>query len=393
MRAASPRKICFITGTRADFGIMSRLMRALRDCDDVTLQIVATNMHLSERHGMTVDEITAEGLTVDERVAMDLSHDDRPSTVRAMSQCLDGMAGVLERLGPDLCVILGDRYEMLAAASAAMIMGIPVAHLYGGEITEGAYDDSIRHAITKLSRLHFTSTEEYRRRIIAMGEDPSTVFRVGALGADNIASMPTMPLGELEESLGMSLADGFLLATFHPVTLEPGQAREQTVALLDALEERLPLIEVLFTMPNSDSEGDTVASLIEEWAGRHPGRVKAVASLGRARYYSALRHCTAVVGNSSSGLTEAPSMGVPTLNIGNRQRGRAQGSTIVNCEATREAISAGLDKVMDETMRLQCRRHPDNPYACDGTLEAIMKVLLDTPLPLPAFKTFYDVKW
>ena len=393
MKAASPRKICFITGTRADFGIMSRLMRELRDSDGVTLQIVATNMHLSERHGMTIDEITAEGLRVDERVAMDLSHDDRRSTVKAMSECLGGMADALERLQPDLCVILGDRYEMLAAASAAMILGIPVAHLYGGEITEGAYDVSIRHAITKLSRLHFTSTEEYRRRIIAMGEDPSTVYHVGALGADNIASMTTMPLGELEASLGMDLSDGFLLVTFHPVTLEPGQARDQTLALLEALEERLPDIKVLFTMPNSDSEGDTVASLIEEWAGRHPDRVKAVASLGRSRYYSALRNCAAVIGNSSSGLTEAPSMGVPTLNIGNRQRGRAQGSTIVNCEATRDAVSAGLDKVMDEDMRRQCRQHPDNPYACEGTLEAIMQVLLETPLPLPAFKAFYDVKW
>ena len=300
MKAASPRKICFITGTRADFGIMSRLMRELRDSDGVTLQIVATSMHLSERHGMTIDEITAEGLRVDERVAMDLSHDDRRSTVKAMSECLGGMADALERLQPDLCVILGDRYEMLAAASAAMILGIPVAHLYGGEITEGAYDDSIRHAITKLSRLHFTSTEEYRRRIIAMGEDPSTVYHVGALGADNIASMTTMPLGELEASLGMDLSDGFLLVTFHPVTLEPGQARDQTLALLEALEERLPDIKVLFTMPNSDSEGDTVASLIEEWAGRHPDRVKAVASLGRSRYYSALGNWAAVIGSEAA---------------------------------------------------------------------------------------------
>ncbi len=393
MKAISPRKICFITGTRADFGIMSRLMKDLSQVEGVTLQIVATNMHLSARHGMTVDEITAEGLHVDERVEMDLSGDDRRSTVKSMSQCLGGMADALDRLKPDICVILGDRYEMLAAASAAMIMGVPVAHLYGGEITEGAYDDSIRHAITKLSRIHFTSTEEYRRRIIAMGEDPSTVYRVGALGADNIASMSVMTLGELEESLGMSLSDEFLLATFHPVTLEPGQAAAQTRALLEALEERLGQTKVLFTMPNSDSEGDTVASLITAWVQRHPGCVKAVASLGRARYYSALRHCMAVVGNSSSGLTEAPSMGVPTLNIGNRQRGRAQGATIVNCEATRGDISAGLDMVMSREMRDRCRRNPDNPYAFHGTLEAIMKVLLSTPLPLPAFKPFYDVAW
>ena len=287
MKAASPRKICFITGTRADFGIMSRLMRELRDKDGVTLQIVATNMHLSERHGMTIDEITAEGLKVDERVAMDLSHDDRRSTVKAMSECLGGMADALEHLQPDMCVILGDRYEMLAAGSAAMIMGIPVAHLYGGEITEGAYDDSIRHAITKLSRLHFTSTEEYRRRIIAMGEEPSTVYHVGALGADNIASMTTMPLEELEASLGMDLSDGFLLVTFHPVTLEPGQARDQTLALLEALEERLPRIKVLFTMPNSDSEGDIVASLIGEWAAGHPDRV-ITRRFGIARLWSAI---------------------------------------------------------------------------------------------------------
>lgn len=385
------RKICFVTGTRADYGIMSSLMLLLRDTPGVMLQIIATNMHLSLKHGYTVREIEEDGLRVDERIAMPEADGSAWRTVEAMGEEMKGFSGALTRLKPDMVVLLGDRYEMLVAASAALIFGIPVAHLYGGETTEGAYDDSIRHAITKLSRLHFTSTEKYRRRIIAMGEDPATVHWAGALGADNISRYRPLDISELEESLGAPLGADFILATFHPVTLEPGEEQRQTTALLNVLEPLLPCHRVLFTMPNADTGGAVVAALIEEWAARHPQRVVTCKSLGRKRYYSALAHCAAVVGNSSSGLTEAPSFGVPTLDIGNRQKGREAGPTVVHCEPSEAAITEGLAKVLRPEFRERCRRNPVNPYARPQTLRRIADVLLSVELPMPSFKPFYDV--
>lgn len=384
------RKICFVTGTRADYGIMSSLMCLLRDTEGVRLQVIATNMHLSERHGMTVGEIESDGITVDEKVWMPEADGSPAQTVDAMAEEMKGISGALTRLNPDMVVLLGDRYEMLVAASAALIFGIPVAHLYGGEITEGAYDDSIRHAITKLSRIHFTSTERYRRRIIAMGESPETVHWVGALGADNISHFTPMSRHSLEESLGAPLGEGFLLATFHPVTLEPGEERRQTEALLESLQPYLKERRVLFTMPNADTGGAAVAEMIDAWAGSNGDRVVTCKSLGRQRYYSALAHCAAVVGNSSSGLTEAPSWGVPTLDIGNRQKGREAGATVVHCEAVAEAIRGGLEKVLDPAFADACRRNPDNPYRRPDTLRRIADVLINIPLPLSPFKPFYN---
>lgn len=379
------RKICFITGTRADYGILSGLMQRLRDTAGVQLQVIATGTHLSPEHGMTVDEILADGLRVDARVPMPGADGEPRRTVEAMGVELMGMAKALERLAPDLIVILGDRYEMLAAASAALIFGIPVAHLYGGETTEGAYDDCIRHAITKLSRLHFTSTERYRDRVIAMGEDPATVEWVGALGADNIAHFKPWTLEELEQSLGAELGKGFLLVTFHPVTCEPGEEERQTDALLQALEGELDSRHVLFTMPNADTGGARVTALIRAWADRHPGRVVAVASLGRQRYYSALAHCAAVVGNSSSGLVEAPSFGVPTLDIGNRQKGRVAGPTVTHCPADAASISEALRRILSLPAPKAI-----NPYYRPGTLDRIYHTLTTVPLPLPPAKPFHD---
>ncbi len=387
------RTICVVTGTRAEYGIMSRLMSSLEDDGRVKLQIIATNMHLSPEFGMTVNEIEADGFTVDKKVEMLLSSDTPTGTVKSMGLASIGFADAYAELSPDLIVILGDRYEMLAAASAALIFGIPVAHLYGGEITEGAYDDAIRHAITKLSYLHFTSTEEYRHRVIQMGESPERVHWVGALGADNIANSTIMPLAELEKSIGTDLGDSFLLVTFHPVTKEPGQAKAQTIALLSALEEVIDRHNILFTMPNSDTDGRIVANMISDWVVNHPGKACAVSSLGRARYYSALTHCTAVVGNSSSGLAEAPSFKKPTLNIGNRQKGRAQGNTIVNCEATIEDIRSGLSKTLDPMTIAFIAEHGVNPYAKDGTLEAIHSALVETPLPIHAAKHFHNINF
>lgn len=389
----TPRKICFITGTRAEYGIMSSLMKSLDADSRVTLQIIATNMHLSPEFGMTVNEIIADGLKVDKRVEMLLSSDTPTGTVKSMGLGSIGLADAFAELQPDLVVMLGDRYEMLAAASAALIFGIPVAHIHGGEITEGAYDDSIRHAITKLSYLHFTATDEYRRRVIQMGEEPSRVFWTGAPGAANIASMKIMPLDELERSLGTTLGSDFLLVTFHPVTHEPGQAEAQTQALLDALATVSARNHILFTLPNSDADGRTVAAMINRWADEHTGTATVVTSLGRARYYSALHHCAAVVGNSSSGLCEAPSFGKPTLNIGNRQKGRTRGNTVTDCESTFADIKRGLDKVLSQAERTRCADEGVNPYFKPDTISTIHNILVSAELPSSPAKKFYDLSF
>lgn len=369
------KKICFVTGTRADYGIMAPLMKALSGRTDVELQIIATNMHLSPEYGMTVNEIIADGLKVTWRIDSLLSGDTPAATVKSMGLTEIGMADALTHLRPDLIVILGDRYEMLAAASAALIFRIPVAHLHGGETTEGAYDDCIRHAITQLSTYHFTSTEEYAERVRRMGAKPENVHWVGSLGAFNIAEENFIPLHELEEFLGHTLGDRYIVATFHPVTTQPGEEERQTTALLAALDRKIAEgWKVLFTMPNSDTGGKTVARLIREWAEGHPDSVIAVASLGRRRFYSAMHNAAAMVGNSSSGLIEAPSFGIPTLNIGDRQKGRAQSPSVVNVTSDEEAIAEGLDKVLSDEFRAFVRTAP-NPYSKPDTLPTLIDYL------------------
>lgn len=340
-------KICFITGSRADYGIMAPIMRLIKE--KATLQVIATNMHLSPLYGSTWREIEADGFRIDARVEM-LSEDDDgspASTVRAMGREADGMADALARLRPDAVVILGDRYEMLTAASAALIFGIPIVHLHGGETTLGAYDDSIRHAITQLASLHLTSTEEYRQRVISMGKDPSAVHYIGSPAADELARFSPMPLEQLENDIGFALGERYIVATYHPATMEPGEEASQTQAFLDALASALPDdVKVLFTLPNSDSGGLTVRRQIEEWCAARPERARAVASLGARRYHSAVAHSLGVAGNSSSGLIEAPSLGVPTLNVGNRQAGRARGLSVIDCGAGQAEIESGLRRLL-----------------------------------------------
>lgn len=388
------RKICFITGTRADYGIMSRLMKRLSTSPAVELSVIATNMHLSPRYGLTYKEIEADGITIDRKVDMILPGDSAATTVKSMGLAMTGMADAFDELKPDLAVILGDRYEMLVAASAAQIFGIPVAHIHGGEITEGAYDDSIRHAITKLSYLHFTSTEEYRKRVIQMGEEPDRVFNVGSLAVESIVDSgeKLMTLDELETSLNHRLGNRFLVITYHPVTKEPGSGPRQIAALLDALDsEAIKHFNILFTLPNSDTGSQEMTDMIKGWCETNSDRAIAVTSLGRLRYYSALSLCTAVVGNSSSGIIEAPSFSVPTLNIGSRQKGRAQGNTIFDCNPDFESIKRGLETVTSSQTLDFVRQNAVNPYYKPGTLETMQRILTEYPLSLFAAKKFYDL--
>ena len=368
--------LCVVTGSRAEYGILSNLMRRLRDSQDVNLQIIATNMHLEPKYGMTVNEIINDGFTIDYRVEMMVPGDSPESVVKSMGRELTGLADAFAELKPDMLLILGDRYEMLMAASAALIFGIPIAHLHGGEMTEGAIDDSIRHAITKLSTLHFTATEEYRQRVIQMGEDPQRVFNAGSLAVDGITRFSALPLTDLEASIQAKLGEGFLLVTFHPVTRQPGEERAQTEALLRSLD-RFPTKKILFTMPNSDSGGECVASMIEKWVAQNSDRSVLVKSLGRVRYYSALKYCGAVVGNSSSGLIEAPSFGVPTVNIGDRQKGRSKGNTVIDCDPEEESIVKAISKVLTPEFACFCKEKGYNPYHKPGTEKFIYRELLE----------------
>lgn len=384
------RKICIFTGTRAEYGIMSRLFRLIQDDSELQLQIIATNMHLSPEFGLTYKEIEADGFYINKKVEMLLSSDTPNGTLKSMGLAVIGFADALEDLKPDLAVILGDRYEMLAAAETCLIYKIPVAHLYGGEITEGAYDDTIRHCITKLSHLHFTSTEEYRQRVIQLGESPNKVWYVGALGVDNIRNEKIMSLPELEDSLQFNLGKKFLVVTFHPVTMETSTAAEQCDNLLTALAEVNGEYQILFTLPNSDTDGRIIIKKIKDYVYEHSGKAIAVTSLGKKRYYSALKHATAVVGNSSSGISEAPTFSIPTLNIGNRQLGRTRSESIVDVPATLDGIKLGLQKVLSREFICKAKQTV-NPYEKENTLINIFNILKTYPLEGLIQKTFYNL--
>lgn len=386
----SKRRICIATGTRADWGLLSGIARRLKERDDVDLIIIATNMHLSERYGSTWREIENDGLTIDWRVPMSVDTDSAEGTVKAMSECMAGMAEAFAALRPDLLVILGDRYEMLATASAALIFRIPIAHIAGGAVSLGAYDESIRHSITKMSHIHLTETENYRRRVIQLGEQPDHVFNTGAIGVYNIRHVPRMSREELEESLGFRIAEKMLLCTFHPATLDAIEPRLQCENLLAALD-RHPDYQVIFTYPNNDTNGRIIIELVEDYARRHPERVAVFPSLGMRRYLSALQLATAVVGNSSSGIVEVPSVGIPTLDIGIRQSGRTAADSVWHCGVSEEAIAAGLDKVLSPEFREQARR-TQNPYYKENTLELMVKAIAETPLDNIITKPFYDLR-
>lgn len=385
------RRICIATGTRADWGLLSPIAQALNKRDDVDLKIIATNMHLSEEYGSTWKEIENDGLKIDWRVKMKSDADTRKDTVLAMSECMAGMAEALAALQPDLLVILGDRYEMLATASAALILRIPIAHIAGGAISQGAYDESIRHAITKMSHIHLTETERYRKRVIQLGENPEHVIYTGAIGVYNIMHTQYISREQLERELNLTLSDRLILATFHPATLDEMPPQQQCKNLLAALD-RHPDYQTIFTYPNHDSEGRIIIQLIESYRRRHPERVAVFPSLGMRRYLSMLHCATAVVGNSSSGIVEVPSIGIPTLDIGIRQMGRTAAPSVLHCGVSEEEIADGLETVLSSSFRL-IAKSAENPYYLPDTLEKMVDAIVNTPLDNIIIKPFYDVKF
>lgn len=383
------RKVCVITGSRAEYGLLSSLMQRIKDSDDLVLQVIATNMHLSPEFGLTYREIEKDGFTIDKKVEMLLSSDTANATAKSVGLGTIGFADAYSDLSPDIIVVLGDRYEILAAVSAALFYQIPVAHLHGGEITEGAYDDSIRHAITKMSHLHFTSTEEYRKRVIQLGESPDRVFNVGAIGLDNIKTCKFLSKAELEKSLGFELGEKSLLVTYHPVTLENDTARRQCNNLLNVLD-RHPEYRIVFTLPNSDTGGRAIIDCIQNFVSRNKNRAVSFSSLGKIRYLSALNYISAVIGNSSSGILEVPSFGIPTLDIGDRQKGRISAASVVHCGTTISEISIGLEKLFSENI-IHAARERKNPYEKTGTVEHILSVLKSYPLEGLIQKSFYNI--
>ncbi len=384
------RKICVITGSRAEYGLLSGLMAAIKNDNDLQLQVIATNMHLSPEFGLTYKEIEADGFNIDKKVEMLHSSDTACGTTKSVGLATIGFADAYQDLNPDLIVVLGDRYEILAAVTAALFFKIPVAHLHGGEITEGAYDDSIRHAITKLSHLHFTSTESYRKRVIQLGENPNQVFNVGAIGVQNALELKLMVKSEIESSLGFSLGDKLLLVTFHPVTLENETAKQQCENLLAVLAE-LTEFNIIFTLPNSDAGGRLIMGLIKDFVSKHADKSIAFNSMGKIRYLSTLQYVSAVIGNSSSGIIEVPSFGIPTLNIGDRQKGRIAAESVYNCGTSITDIKVGVNEVLSIGAQSKAK-NGQNPYQKENTTENILNVIKHYPLAKITTKSFYNLE-
>lgn len=384
------RKICIFTGTRAEYGLLRWVMQGIQDAPSLILQILATGMHLSPEFGMTIQEIRADGFEPDETVEMLLSGDTPTAICKSMGLALIGYGEALQRLNPDMVVLLGDRFETFCMAAAAQVCRVPLAHIHGGETTEGAIDEAFRHAITKMSHLHFASCEAYRQRIIQLGEASDRVFNVGALGVENIHRTQLMDRTELAESIGFSLEKPYFLVTFHPVTLEKSTAGGQFQALLEALDA-FPEFNVIFTKTNADTDGRIINRLIDDHAEKYPEHCLAATSLGMRRYLSAMKYCKAVIGNSSSGIVEAPSFKVPTINIGDRQKGRIQAISTLNCSPKaaeiRQAISHALSNAFQEGLFTVA-----NPYDKPGTCPMIVGLLEQTDLSGITKKTFHDVR-
>jgi UDP-N-acetylglucosamine 2-epimerase (non-hydrolysing) len=381
------RKVAVFTGTRAEYGLLYWLLKDIHAEKELNLQLLVSGTHLSPEFGCTYQQIEEDGFKIDEKIEILLSSDTAVGVAKSMGLGVLGFTDALNRLQPDALVILGDRFEALAAAQTAMILRIPIVHLHGGEITEGAYDDAIRHAITKLSYIHCTSTDESRKRVIQLGEAPSRVKNVGAIGLDHLSRSHFMTVDELSNSLSFVLVKPFFLVTYHPVTLAEEEPVISFQALLDGLDE-FPEFQIILTYPNADDGGRKIIPILESYAKSNPQRVLAIPSLGQIRYLSAVKHSAAVIGNSSSGVIEVPSFNVATVNIGMRQKGRLAAKSVIHCLPDKrsivEAINTGVNKkhlINGEVIV--------NPYGrgdASSQIVTLLKELKSKPL-----KVFHDL--
>jgi GDP/UDP-N,N'-diacetylbacillosamine 2-epimerase (hydrolysing) len=383
------RKIAVVTGSRSEYGLLMGLMHELKTASDVTLQVLVTGMHLEDHFGLTYKEIEKDGFTIAAKVPV-LESDDSPAAMaRAVARGISGFTEVYQKLSPDLVVVLGDRFEILAAAESAMLLSIPVAHIHGGETTEGAIDESIRHAITKMSQLHFTTADVHRKRVIQLGENPLNVYNVGAPGLDNLASLKLLSLVELENALNFKSGKQLFLVTFHPETLSETPIKQQMGELFSALR-KFPEAKIIFTKPNADSGGREIASQIDSFVQTDPQKYFAFVSLGQLKYLSLMKAADVVIGNSSSGLIEAPFFKKPTVNIGDRQKGRLCGDSVIHTPTKSDSIETAIKRAISaeiQTVLSTC----ESPYGKPGAAKKMAAVLRSADLSSLKRKRFFDL--
>lgn len=384
------RKVCVVTGTRAEYGLLYWLLKEIEADKELELQLIVTGMHLSPEFGLTYKEIEKE-FKIDKKIEMLLSSDTSVSISKSMGLAQISFAETYDQLKPDIVVVLGDRYEIFSATSTAMIARIPIVHLHGGETTEGAFDESIRHSITKMSHLHFTATEEYRNRVIQLGEQPNRVFNVGGMGIENIKRLKLLTKEEFENSIDFKLNKKNILVTFHPVTLENSTAQEQFQELLDVIDE-LKETNIIFTKANSDTDGRIINQMIDEYVTKNFQKSVEFTSLGQLRYLSALQFVDAVVGNSSSGLLEAPSFKIGTINIGDRQKGRIKADSVIDCSANKTDIEKAFERLYSKEFQ-DILQNVENPYGDGCASKKIIEVLKNVDLKNILKKSFYNIKF
>ena len=382
------RKICVVTGTRAEYGLLYWLLKEIKADSELKLQLIVTGMHLSPEFGLTYKEIEKE-FKIDKKIEILSSSHTSLDICAEMAIVYEKFAPALAELKPDILVLLGDRYEIFGVAGVASIMQIPIAHIHGGETTQGAFDEAFRHSITKMSHIHFAATNEYANRIIQLGEEPSRVFNVGGPGIENIKKLNLLSKEEFEKSIKFKLAKKNILITFHPVTLENSSAREQFNELLNALDE-LDDTNFIFTKANSDTDGDVINKMIDEYVSQNPQKAVAFASLGQLRYLSAIKFVDIVLGNSSSGLLEVPSFKKATINIGDRQKGRARASSVIDVRPVKEEILAAIKRVYSKEFE-QTLKDTINPYDGSNPSKKMVKILKETKLDGILKKKFYDI--
>lgn len=383
------RKICVVTGTRAEYGLLRWIIQGVKDDPEFTLQLVATGMHLSPEFGLTYRQIEEDGFVIDRKIEMLTSSDTVVGVSKSMGLGLIGFAEAFDQLQPDLVVLLGDRFEVFSAATAAMVARVPIAHLHGGESTEGVIDEAIRHAITKMSHLHFTATDEYRRRVIQLGEKPDRVFNVGGLGIDNMRRLELMGRSTLEAALDFKLGPKNLLVTFHPLTLDQDVSAIQMRALLSALAE-FQDTHIFFTFPNADTDGRELIDMINAFVAQHKNSARAYTSLGQLRYLSCMALMDGVVGNSSSGLIEAPALKKGTVNIGDRQKGRLRAKSIIDCAPDPRSISKAIEKLLSPEFQAGLGKVA-SPYGDGGASEKVLKILKTQNLDGILKKSFHNI--
>lgn len=367
------KKICVVTGTRAEYGLLKPVIDKIYRSNELELQLIVTGMHLSTEFGLTYREIEEDGYPITSKVEMLLGSDTPVGITKSMGVALIGFADCIAVSKPDMMVILGDRYEIFTAAAAAMVAGVPIAHIHGGELTEGIMDEAIRHSVTKMSYLHFTANEEYRKRVIQLGEAPQRVFNVGALGVENAKNEKLMSRREVEETLNFKFGLTTIMVTYHPVTLDEDDCEIQFQRLLNVID-RHKEISIIFTKANADTDGRIINQMIDEYVYKNKDRCEGYNSLGRVKYLSALQFCDAVVGNSSSGIIEVPTFGIPTVNIGSRQKGRVRAASVIDCGNEEEQIEEALMKALSPEFRKSIASMK-NPYEGMKTSDTIIEII------------------